>query len=338
MTRLKFLVTALGLAGAALLALLVARQGFREVGALLASAGGGLLVVAAWHVVPMLVDVLGWRALFPPADRPSFLRLWQWRWIGESVNALLPAAQIGGDVVRARLASWRGVPLPLAAATVVAEITACVFSQAAFTLLGIGLLIWKASAFERLHSLLTGGLVALAAGTGFYFVQRAGLFRLMAALLTRLSHSPVWQGIIANTHALDRELQGLYARRRQVGVSLGWTFVSWIVGAGEAWLGLRVLGWPVGLVEALILESTGQAVRSAFFLVPGALGVQEGGFLAVGAWLGVPADTALALALVKRFRELTLGLPGLAAWQWQEARRLRRLAMRPAGELIVTDP
>jgi hypothetical protein len=41
-----------------------------------------------------------------------------------------------------------------------------------------------------------------------------------------------------------------------------------------------------------------------------------------GALLGLPADLALAVSLTKRVRELALGLPGLAAWQWVEGRRL----------------
>ena len=55
---------------------------------------------------------------------------------------------------------------------------------------------------------------------------------------------------------------------------------------------------------------------SAAVMVPGALGLQEGGYVLVGAALGIPGEAALALALVKRARELALGLPSLVAWQW----------------------
>ncbi len=41
-----------------------------------------------------------------------------------------------------------------------------------------------------------------------------------------------------------------------------------------------------------------------------------------GALVGLPADLALAVSLTKRVRELALGLPGLAAWQWVEGNRL----------------
>lgn len=60
------------------------------------------------------------------------------------------------------------------------------------------------------------------------------------------------------------------------------------------------------------------AVRSAGFAVPGALGVQEGGFILVGGLFGVGPDLALALSMVKRLRELIVGCSGLLLWQWSE--------------------
>jgi hypothetical protein len=40
--------------------------------------------------------------------------------------------------------------------------------------------------------------------------------------------------------------------------------------------------------------------------------------------LGIPSDVAMALALVRRVRELAWGIPGLLAWQWVEGKRLLR--------------
>ena len=64
-----------------------------------------------------------------------------------------------------------------------------------------------------------------------------------------------------------------------------------------------------------MLESLGQAVRAGAFAVPGALGVQEGGYVMLGRVVGLGPETALALSLAKRVRELVLGIPGLIAWQ-----------------------
>jgi uncharacterized membrane protein YbhN (UPF0104 family) len=102
----------------------------------------------------------------------------------------------------------------------------------------------------------------------------------------------------------------------------GFGVISWVIGAGEVWIVLLALGASANFTTALILESVAQAVRGALFLVPGALGVQESGYLLVGGLLGIHGDIALALSLVRRVRELILGIPGLLAWQLIEGGRL----------------
>ena len=53
----------------------------------------------------------------------------------------------------------------------------------------------------------------------------------------------------------------------------------------------------------------------AAFAIPGALGVQEGGYLLLAPLAGLSPDVGLALSLAKRARELLLGLPGLLYWR-----------------------
>jgi len=40
----------------------------------------------------------------------------------------------------------------------------------------------------------------------------------------------------------------------------------------------------------------------------------------IGALLGIDPATALALAAARRLRDAVIFFPGLAAWQWAEAR------------------
>lgn len=83
----------------------------------------------------------------------------------------------------------------------------------------------------------------------------------------------------------------------------------------EVWLALRFLGHPVDFGDALVLEGVNQALRAATFMIPGALGAQETGFVVLGSVLGVPTPVALSVSLCKRARELLVGLPALLAWQ-----------------------
>ena len=65
-----------------------------------------------------------------------------------------------------------------------------------------------------------------------------------------------------------------------------------IVGTGEVWLALRLLGSAVGWSDALLLESLGPAVRSAFAIRAS----QEGGYLPLPPLVALPPDVALGLS------------------------------------------
>jgi putative membrane protein len=308
------LVTPGLVAGLALFVALLAHQGVRDVSAALAAAGPGLLVVALFHLAPMLGDALGWRALFSYPVRPPISLVLFARWIGESVNGLLPVLQVGGNVAKARVLVRRGVPGAVAGATVVVDVTLVVATQVVFTLVGIALLLAHLG-FTRLTLLAAAGAAATTALLAVTFVlQRRSPFTLLARLSGRIAGADR-QALTAGAAAIDAGVVELYRDRRPILASAAWHLVAWFVGAGEVWLALMFLGHPVPLHTAVLLESLGQAVRTGFFLVPGALGVQEGGFVLLGGALGLAPDTALALSLTRRVRDMALGLPGLAAGQ-----------------------
>jgi len=308
------LVTPGLLAGLALFVAVLAHEGVRDVGAALAAVGPGLLVVALYHVAPMLGDALGWRALFPSAVRPPVSLMLFARWIGESVNGLLPVLQVGGNVAKARVLVRRGVAGAVAGATVVVDVTLVVATQVVFTLVGLALLLAHLG-FTRLTLVAGAGAAVTAALLALTLVvQRRAPFTMLARLSGRIAGADR-QAFAAGAAAIDAGVVDLYRDRRAIFASATWHLVAWFVGAGEVWLALAMLGHPVPLHTAVLLESLGQAVRTGFFVVPGALGVQEGGFVLLGGALGLAPETALALSLIRRVRDVALGLPGLAAWQ-----------------------
>lgn len=320
------------LAGVGLLTALIAYQGFNEVAATLAAAGWGLIVVAVFHLAPMAIDTVGWYCLLNGTMRPPLRTLLWARWIGESINGLLPVAQVGGDLVKARLLTQHGVPGSLSGASVVVDLTVAVFTQIIFTLLGLGLLILYLGEGRLVLAVLIGSSISILLLGGFYLVQRRGLFTGLARTLERLASGRDWLSLVGGAKALDAEIIRLYGKRRALSYACLWRLLGWIVGAGEVWLALYFLGYPVSLLDAIFLESLGQAVRAAAFAVPGALGFQEGGYLLLGSILGLGPDVSLALSLSKRVRELLLGIPGLLTWQIGEGRRLWQPCSRAASE------
>ena len=321
--RIAFYLLTLG--GAALFTLLLIRQGAPQVGAAFVSAGWWIGAVVIYHfAVPLLLDALAWWALFPKPERLSLPKLFWMRWIGESVSTLIPSAAVGGDVVRARLAALRGTSIPTAAASVLVDITLGVFVQIGFTLLGLGLIVSATGHQGFVRPTLIGAVIGVLAIIGFYVVQRLGMFRFIGTMISRLVNADDWHSLVHSGHSLDQAIRRLYARRRGVIGCCMWTATSLILGSGEIWIALHALGLRATLVNAVILQSMVLTIRSAVFPVPGALGVQEGGYVVIGNLLGIPGDAAFALSLIARVRELILGIPGLILWQLIEARRFWR--------------
>jgi len=315
----------LGIAGAALFIAIILHQNLSKVGEAFATAGWAIVAVVVYHlVVPVFLDTLAWWVLFPRSDRLPLRKLLWMRWIGESVSTLVPSAAVGGDLVRARLAAISGAPLPIAAATVLVDLTLGVFTQAAFTILGVILLVAVTGQRNFVRPTLIGTLIGVAGVVGFYFVQRRGMFGFLAKIVARLANSPEWQSLVAGGQTLDQTVRALYARRKAVVACCAWTIVSLVAGSGEIWIALHALGLHATVANAVILQSMVLTIRSAAFAVPSGLGVQETGYYFVGQLLGIPDYLAITLALIARVRELALGIPGVICWQLIEGRRLWR--------------
>jgi putative membrane protein len=308
----------------ALFIVLLLREGVSQVGSAIARTGWGLLALTLYHLGQTLSDSAGWLVLIPKEQRMRLTRSFFLHWMGESVNNLLPTARIGGDIVVARVAAMWGMPLKTAIAAVIVDVTIGIVAKVlCFVTAGI-LLVAATGRTDFARPLLVAVLTGVLAVTGFYAVQRAGIFKWSAMLASRLAKSPQWDSLVHGGEALDQTIRLLYARRSGVVTCCIFWIVSWLIASGEIWIALRALGLRANFTTAVILESTSLFIRSAAFLVPGAVGVQEGGFILLGNLVGIPGDMALALSLLRRVRELALGIPGVIAWQFVEAGRLRR--------------
>jgi len=305
--------------------LAIADIGFARIWDEVTNVGFGLVAIVVIHIGQLAFCTFGWNALFAgisPDRRPTVLGLFALRWIRESIDHLLPVAQVGGEIAAGRLLARDRISLPVAGASIIADLTIETLTQALFTLIGLALIF----------ALADPGDVGRWAGLGFgmalflaglaVFAQRWGGVRLFEKLLLTIAERMGWNRL-EGIAGLDQALARVYRLRRTLLVAGLHHMVAWSLGAGEVMIAAWALGHPLGIGQCYVIESLEQAIRSIAFFVPGALGVQEGGFVVLAALFGVPSDIALSISLTKRIRELALGLPGLAAWQLQEL-RLRR--------------
>src|SRR5205809_2624686 len=216
-SRIRLTFYFLAFAGAALFVGLLIREGAPQVGKAIASAGWAIAAIVAFHLcVQVFLDAVAWWVLFPKENRLPLRRIFWIRWIGESVSTLVPSAAVGGDIVRARMAAIHGAPVPIAAGTVLVDLTLGVFTQAAFTLLGVVLLVEATGQRNFVGPTILGTLVGVAAVGGFYFVQRLGMFRFLAKMIAKIANSPEWESLVQSGENLDATVRTLYARRSAV--------------------------------------------------------------------------------------------------------------------------
>ncbi|MGH8191204.1 MAG: lysylphosphatidylglycerol synthase domain-containing protein [Rhodanobacteraceae bacterium] len=336
MKRLAWLA---GLLGLAVGIVLVVHQGWPAIYAAIDHAGWALLWLLPFHVLPLLLDVFGWRVLLSPRDPERRATAPVLLWIAairEAVNRLLPVASIGGEVVGIRLVMWRGIGGAAAAASVVMEVVLTVIAQYLFIALGFVLLI-----VQTVHGdVLVPALVSLALGVPvpialFVLLRRGRVFSRLELFAGKLlgGRSRRFAERIGGLR-LDREIRTLYARPVRLLGACVWQLLGLVTGSFEVWLILRLLGHPVGAADAIVVEAVIQAVRHVFFVVPAGLGVQEGGLILLGTVLGLPPDVSIALSLIRRAREIAFGVPALIVWQWIEAHRLRTLWQRGARDSL----
>ncbi len=297
-------------------------QGAGIVAATVGLVGGWFIGIVAWYALPILAMGLTMALILPPGKGLPLATLTWINYVGGAVNALLPVAAVGGELVKALMLVQRGVPGPLAGAAVVTDKATQGASQLALGLLGVGALIYLEAHAELVTGLLGATLVFCVLLGLFFWAQGEGLFGRLALRIERMMRGRLWWDIVGGAAQLDAALDSIYRRRARVAWACFWRVAARLLLVVETWFIAQLMGHPIGWVEALMLESLTQSVRGMAFLMPAGLGAQEGAFLLLGGLAGLPPEVALALSLVKRGREVLACVPGLLALQWGAGRSL----------------
>jgi uncharacterized protein (TIRG00374 family) len=313
--------------GAALLAVLVARNDPAAVAASIAGLSWRLLVVLCFPIsLATLFDTLGWRFAFQH-DRVPFRTLVAARLAGEAFN--LTTATVGGEAVKAWLLR-PAVPLHESLPSLIVSKTTITLAQGLFLLLGVAL-AWRTVQPESPVLYLMEVLLALeiVAVAGFVVTQVSGLVGWAGRLLARLG-APAGAARDTLARADDALVRFYRDEPLRLTLSIVFNLIGWLVGALEAYLILRFLGAEVSVGTATVIEAFGTAIRFATFLIPASLGAAEGGYLVTFGALGLGSTTAVSFSLVRRAREATWAAIGLIVFALLRRRRDPRTALSGA--------
>ena len=310
--------------GLAVVTGLIAWQGATEIADLLIASGWALLWVPVIWIPSVLMNARGWQLLFAPGYGPTYWQAFYAQWMGRAVNNLLPVADIGGEVVKARTLILWGIDAAHASASAVVDKTIQALTIVLWGVAGTALLIYLALDDELAITALIGVAVVGAGIAGFVIVQQAGMFGFMARSAHKIAKSDFFGDLIETAGDVDRAVRELYRMRGRVAVAALWRLLGLVSQTGEVWLAAYLLGYPITIVEALLLKSLSNTLSDFAFVVPNSYGVQEGAFIVLGGLIGLSPEVSLAISLAIRIRELLIDVPGLVLWQHTEGRAFVR--------------
>ena len=304
--------------GLAALCLIVWRVGAGAVLLAMEAIGWGFCLLLVFRLGLCLLMGVSWWVLGADRSDARVLRFAWARLIRDSASECLPLSQIGGFVLGARALTVAGVNGMFAAASTVVDVTVELIAQLIYLFLGL-FLLWRSHPNVQLLRPLLFSLGVLTAGAiGFLALQSRGTGFVERASARLLSS---WSGAKAGTRAMLAELAAIHRDRGRVVAGTALHLVCWLANGCEAWLTLALMGHPISILTALTIDSLLYGLRSFAFIVPNALGVQEAGYVLLGGLFGLAPHTCLALSLLRRARDLALGLPALARWQALDGRR-----------------
>lgn len=319
---MKRLSVALALLGLVLIITLIAWFGAAVVlDALRRVSPAEFALIVACQGLLFLILGLSWHALAPrDPGRGPFVLIWV-RMVRDASATCLPFSQIGGFVLGARSATLHGMRWQVATASMIVDVTAEFLAQIAFAALGLLILLSHMPGHE-LGWPAALGLALLGAGGAGFVVAQKGAGRVFSTLGTRIAGDR-FAGARGHVADMEAELRGMYGATGRLALGFALHLLGWVGTGAAGWITLRMLGVPITFTEALAIEALLAVLHAMAFLVPLSAGVQEAGYIGLGALFGVPAELALATSLIRRARDLVVGVPILLVWQLVEARRLR---------------
>lgn len=300
--------------GFALLAVLIYQTGPLQLAEHLRVLGWSAPLIFLPYALSSVLDAAGWRVTFVHS-RPRLWLLYLARLIGEAMNSITPTAYLGGEPVKAFVLQRFGVPLTEGATSVILAKTALTIAQIAFVVVGVALfMIRRDAGIATIPMVAALALAGVGVTIVLVLLQRRGMVAFVARLTQRLlPRARLAARLAARAPEIDERLRSFYgARPRAAAASVALHFAGWVTGAAEVFAIMALIGHPVTLADAVIIEALAQPTRLAGVIIPGTIGVQEAGGMAIFGLLGLPPQLGLAMMLLKRVREVGFNLLGLA--------------------------
>ena len=298
---LQFVIFLLGLW---LFAVIVSREGFQSLVDTTSRIGWGILIVIALLGVRIVIRSVSTYVAIPEHHRAfKFRYALAARLAGDAVGFLTFTGPVLGETTKAAMLKRR-VPLSHGAAAVIVENLIYFISVAVIILLGVLVLLLS---YAHIGPVLWyTAIVSIIGGILFLVIVGLILWRRIKPLswMTR-RFSRVMPGAILRKEAGINTMEGnvyeFYSTRPTAFASIfGLSVLTHLISVVEIYLIIDMLAYVPNMNAAFIAESLTKVLNFAFGLVPGGVGVYEGGSGMIFKRLGYTVALGVAIALIRR--------------------------------------
>jgi putative membrane protein len=321
--NLKKLSIAAAIAGLILGTLLIGWYGFGPIWSAMRSVGAaGFALFCAWQLVTMVVLGIAWRIVAPVGGARRVGPFAWGRMVRDAATSCLPFSVVGGFVLGVRAVTLQGISSSSATLSMVVDLTAEFLAELVFAMAALLVLLTRSADASLNRPIMIGLVLALVAGAATVRAQKGAI-----PLLVRLGRRIASDGFSAPgapNPISEHELAATYAQSGRMASGTAAHLVGWLCKGMGNWLAFRLLGSDIDLMSGLAIEALLHALLIPAFIVPGYAGVQEAGYAGIGTLFGIPPEISLGVSLLRRARDIAIGIPILLVWQAVEVRRLRR--------------
>jgi uncharacterized protein (TIRG00374 family) len=284
--------------------------------------GWGMAAVLGVYLLSFLADTFAWQLLIKPVRLKWswFYALWKVRMVGAAVNRMTPFVGLAGEPVKAvLLKKVYGLNYSEDIASLIVAKTANLISLVIF--LAGGLILTNASDHlsQTYQLIINIGFAVLAFGIAVVFaVQRLQLSSVVGGWFSRQRFGSRLADVLHHIERLDERLVESYSQdRKKFASAVVLSLANWMLGAVELYLIFWFFDHPISMAEALSIEAVVELVRACAFFIPAGIGAQEGALVLIIWPITGQPPLGLAVALVRRLREiLWIAWGGAIGWRF----------------------
>jgi len=319
-----FVTLASALAGAALFAYAVRRAGIADILDGIRRVGWGLVLILGLAGLRFLIRAECWRLCLPRTVAFPLPRAFAAFLAGDAVGSVTPLGLLASEPTKVLLTRHHLAPREGIASLAVENI---VYAASVMTVIGIGVIAlmtnvplprgWIAAGLAALVAMLAGAALAIRAMRGTWDPARGS--------------RPRWRERLATVRDEAVQFSGGHPRRLWRVFALDLLFHALAV--LEVFVTLQ---WLLGnrsptFVQAIVFEALNRIVTAVFKFVPFRVGIDEASAGALAPMLSINPAAGVALAVVRKVRNLFWAAVGLAliALSGPSKKGERRIAAEP---------